>query len=531
MSRQKNTDGSLALTSPRVIMIPASTPAQTRKLRVAAYARVSSNSEDQLNSFTAQNAHYTQLITSNPDWEFVDVYADQGITGTSAEKREDFLRLLADCRRGRIDRILVKSSSRFARNAKECLEAVRDLKALDVSVYFEEQNIDTAELSGELLVSIFAMIDQEESIATAQRLRWSYQHRMQTGQFITCKAPFGYKLCNGTLQIEEKEAKIIRLIYQRYLQGFNMEEIAAEVTKCGIPTKDHKPRWKARSIHYILHNEKYLGNSLLQKRYTTSSLPYQQKQNHGVLPQYFLENSHPPIIDADTFSRVQELLKSKSAHIPPKSNRSHPFTRIITCEACGSIFKRKQSKYAAYWICQTHDKSAKNCPVQQISEKAFQDAFLSLYFQLQHQGNAVLTQLMIDLQAAHTGKMLWSSEIMELNNQIADLTRQDRLLAQLKQQGLVDPDIFISRRDALAEQLRAVKLEKEQLLESEENPTIHQTRVLLETLEAAPEFLDTFNEELFREIVDKIIVESNERLRFRLINGLELTENIERTVR
>lgn len=160
-----------------------------------------------------------------------------------------------------------------------------------------------------------------------------------------------------------------------------------------------------------------------------------------------------------------------------------------------------------------------------------QGSFLRLYYKLKHQGTSLLSCLLADLQAARTVKMLWSVDIVELNDQIADITRQDRLLAQLKQQGLVDPDLFISRRDALAEQLRAVKLEKERLLKSEENPTISQTRVLLETLEAAPEFLDTFDEELFREIVDKIVVESNERLRFRLINGLELTEDIERTVR
>ena len=532
MNGQKKTNGALALTQrPCVVTIPANTTEVATKLRVAAYARVSSNSEDQLNSFAAQNAHYTELITSNPEWEFVDVYADKGISGTSAEKREDFQRLLADCRRGRIDKVLVKSSSRFARNAKECLETVRELKALDIGVCFEEQNIDTSKLSGELLTAIFAMIDQEESAATAQRLRWSYRHRMQAGQFITCKAPFGYQLCNGALQIEENEAQIIRLIYQRYLQGFNMEEIAAEVTTYGIPTRDHKIRWKPRSIHYILHNEKYAGNSLLQKRYTTSTLPYQQKQNHGTLPQYFFKDSHPPIIDLDTFFRVQKLLKTKGSHIPPKSGRLHPFTRIITCEFCGSIFKRKKSTRAAHWICRTHDKSAQSCPIQLISEEMISKAFLKLYFKLRHQDGIILTQLLSDLQTARNGKILWSASIVELNNQIADITRQDRLLTQLKHQGLVDPDLFISRRDALAEQLRAVNLEKERLLESEENPTIHQTRVLLETLEAAPEFLDTFDEELFREIVDKIVVESNERLRFRLITGLELTEDIERTVR
>ena len=189
---QKKVNGSLALKSPCVVVIPANTPEQTRKLRVAAYARVSSNSEDQLNSYAAQNAHYTELITSNPEWEFVDVYADKGITGTSAEKREDFQRLLADCRRGRIDKILVKSSSRFARNAKECLETIRELKALNIGICFEEQNIDTAELSGELLTAIFAMMDQKESESISQNMRWSYQIRMRRGTFVPATMPYGY---------------------------------------------------------------------------------------------------------------------------------------------------------------------------------------------------------------------------------------------------------------------------------------------------------------------------------------------------
>lgn len=182
-------------------------------------------------------------------------------------------------------------------------------------------------------------------------------------------------------------------------------------------------------------------------------------------------------------------------------------------------------------MCRTHDAGKELCRNRQIPEFTIQGSFLRLYYKLKHQGTSLLSCLLADLQAARTGKMLWSVDIVELNDQIADITRQDRLLTQLKQQGLVDPDLFISRRDALAEQLRAVKLEKERLLESEENTTISQTRVLLETLEVAPEFLDTLDEELFREIVDKIIVESNECLRFRLINGLELTEDIERTVR
>ena len=274
MSRLESIDGSLALVSPRVITIPANTSAQARKLRVAAYARVSSNSEDQLNSFAAQNAHYTELITSNPDWEFVDVYADKGITGTSAEKRDDFQRLLADCRRGRIDKILVKSSSRFARNAKECLEAIRELKTLDVSVCFEEQNIDTAELSGELLVAIFAMMDQKESETISQNIRWSVDARMRTGKYNTCHAPFGYRLSNGKLELLPESLPIIQYIFHAYLSGNTASEIASALIRL---TKDHT--WNPQKVDYILTNERYCGNALLRKRFATDTLPRKKQRN------------------------------------------------------------------------------------------------------------------------------------------------------------------------------------------------------------------------------------------------------------
>lgn len=182
-------------------------------------------------------------------------------------------------------------------------------------------------------------------------------------------------------------------------------------------------------------------------------------------------------------------------------------------------------------ICRLHEDSIKSCYLQPIPEETILSATTHIYYKLRNSGFQVLSQLLITLQTARNGKFLWHPDIVELNDQIADITRQDRLLTQLKHQGLVDPDIFISRRDALAEQLRAVKLEKERLLESEENQTIRQTQLLLEALESSPDFLDTFDEELFRELVEKIIVESNNRLRFRLINGLELTESIERAVR
>ena len=365
----------------------------------------------------------------------------------------------------------------------------------------------------------------------SENIRWTYQKKMKKGSFITCKAPFGYRLVKGELEIIEAEAQIIRLIFQRYLNGNSMEDIAKEITRYGIPTRDKTPYWQTTSIQYVLHNEKYAGDSLAQKTYTTRTLPHRKKRNQGEYDQYFVPGSHPAIIDRELFDRAQALLKQKGAVIHPKSGVTYPWTGTVICGQCGSIFKRKKCRESAYWTCRLHDKSPDKCQITQIPESEFERAFLRLYYKLRHHGMPVLSQLLTDLQTAQNRKLLWSLDIVELNKQIADIVRQERLLAELKQQGLVDPDIYITRSNTLAEQLRTAKLEKERFLESEEDQTIRQTQVLLEILETGPEFLEAFDEELFSELVAKIIVENNECLRFRLINGLELTETIERTVR
>ena len=530
MSGKEKTNGSLAM-APKVITIPATSQENPRKLRVAAYARVSSNSEDQKHSFAAQNAYYSRLITDNPNWELVDVYADKGITGTSVEKREDFLRMMEDCRKGRIDRILVKSSSRFARNAKESLEAVRELKALGVSIYFEEQNIDTAQASGEILTAMFAALAQRESEAISNRVRWSYQVRMRQGKFSTCRAPYGYRLVKDHLEIDEDEAPVIRLIFDRYLAGVSMENIAKEITALGCPTRDKTPYWQLTSIQYILRNEKYVGDSLVQKKYTTVTLPRQQKINNGQLEQILVENSHPAIISREVFDKVQELIAQRSSTIQPRSRTDHPFSRKIACGHCDTLCKRKNCGSSIQWVCRKHDKSPAICPTMQIPEKQIEQAFLRLYFKLKHHGAEILTQLISDLRTAKSGSLLWSEDIVELNKQISDIASQERLLAQLKQQGVVDPDIFISRSNLLAERRRELKLKKERILHAEEDHTIQRTQELMDVLESGPDWLEAFDEELFGALVEKIVVEDNETLRFRLINGLEVTESIERTKR
>ena len=226
-------------------------------LRVAAYCRVSSDSSDQLHSYAAQIRKYTEEIGQHDGWKLVDIYADEGLTGTRMEQREDFNRMMTDCRKGRIDKVLVKSVSRFARNTKDCLAALRELMGLGVNVYFEKENINTETLTTELMVSVSGALAQQESISTSQNQRISYKRRMERGEFITCKAPYGYRIRDGkNLEIHEKEAAIIRLIFTRYLAGESTTEIAAALTDMGLRTRDGKEQWNTFAVSYILRNEK-----------------------------------------------------------------------------------------------------------------------------------------------------------------------------------------------------------------------------------------------------------------------------------
>ena len=254
-------------------------------------------------------------------------------------------------------------------------------------------------------------------------------------------------------------------------------------------------------------------------------------QEAGVVMAELVQQMWEGTLDNPRIEQFMEHLAGKLKNLSGKKQYGYPWTGTVICGQCGSIFKRKKCRESAYWTCRLHDKSPDKCQITQIPESEFERAFLRLYYKLRHHGMPVLSQLLTDLQTAQNRKLLWSLDIVELNKQIADIVRQERLLAELKQQGLVDPDIYITRSNTLAEQLRTAKLEKERFLESEEDQTIRQTQVLLEILETGPEFLEAFDEELFSELVAKIIVENNECLRFRLINGLELTETIERTVR
>ena len=526
MNDKRLTNGSLALNNKKVITIDAVKSLEEAKLRVAAYARVSSDSTDQLNSFVAQTTHYISLISSNENWTLVDIYADEGITGTSADKRTEFQRLLSDCRKGLVDRVLVKSISRFARNTKECLETVRELRNIGVTVYFEEQGIDTGKMSTEFMAALHASVAQTESESISGNMRWSYRHRMEKGQFITCKAPLGYQLMDGQLVIFEPEAEIVRMIFQNYLAGYSREEIAAQITALGISTRDGKEVWRASAISYILCNEKYAGDVRVQKKYTTDTLPFKKKLNNGERDQYFMPDRVPAIIDREAFDAVADLIQKRKSKVTTAAKEESVFSKRIICGECGSVFKRTVCRGTVNWVCRTHRKDANACSIMQIPEERIHAAFLRLYYKLKVHGETVLGQMLLDLKAVKEKKMLWSEDVIALNKKISKLSDQNRMLAEMKKLGLVDSDIFIAKTNDLARQLSDAKQKKAKIAGEAKDETIPKTRELMEILEDMPEFLPTFEPEVFEALVDQISVESNNCLNFRLKNSMEIRETI-----
>ena len=231
---------------------------EQRILRLAPYTRVSSNSEDQLHSFAAQVKHYTEYVAEHPEYELVDIYADEGVTGTRMDKRDDFNRLIRDCKKGKIDRIITKTVSRFARNTAELLTVTRALKEMGVSIYFEEQGIDTETVDLELMMTFPGIAAQRESETISENMRWSYQKRMESGDFNCCRAAYGYDLIDGELQINEAEAQVVRRIFHLYLQGCGKQAIANQLNADGVPKRYGQKTWHLFTIDYILNNERYM---------------------------------------------------------------------------------------------------------------------------------------------------------------------------------------------------------------------------------------------------------------------------------
>lgn len=501
-------------------------------LRVAAYCRVSSDSADQLHSYAAQIQYYTDLIQNHDGWDLVDVYADEGITGTRMDKREDFNRLLADCRKGKIDKVLVKSISRFARNTRDCLASLRELFRLGVSVLFEKENIDTGTLTTELMVSVSSSLAQQESVSTSQNQRMSYQRRMERGEFITNTAPFGYKLVDGKrLEIVPEEAEQVRWMFASYLSGNSLYWIADEMTKRGFLTREGKPYWQHTTVLYILTNEKYIGDALVRKT-VTSSFPYVKSRNIGDEDQYYIENSHPTIIAKGVFNKVQALLHRKAGH-RDISHKTYPLSKKMTCGNCGRSFVRKKGRNGRdVWMCWKHGRGTADCPVGRILEAELYTAFVRMYNKLKMNENIVLRPVLKRLEDLNTALQRDNPAMLAVNRAIAQVSEQSYNISKLHTAGLLDLDACTAKLNEINARLTQLRAERRRLLKNEDiEEVIDALRQTTDTVKHGPERLMEFDEELFLSMVERIVVESQTRICFRLQGGIELKELLKETGR
>ena len=492
---------------------------QPKRLRVAAYARVSSDSEDQMNSLSGQVDYYTHLIQENPNWDFAGIYADEGITGTSTKHREQFNRLMDDCRAGLIDRVLVKSASRFARNTADALASVREMKGLGVTVVFEKEGFDTETTNGEMLLSMICAVAQEESLSISQNTKWGIRKKMHDGTYITSLTPFGYKKINRQLFPDEKEAATVKEIFNLFLNGFSTAEIANYLN-----TNHPKPDviWRSASVRFILRNEKYIGDSLFQKNYTPDTLPLKSCCNTGQLPKYYVEGTHPGIISKDEFERVQSLLTQKN--INSTNSRACILSKVVFCALCGHVCSRKVRKSQTFvWCCRTHLQSATLCPLKPVPETEIQQAFLSVYNKLQANQSYILQPIIDTLLQLRFLQEQANSARQTARDDVQRLAKQRHNLTRIHTLGYIDNTQFLERSIALDQQLR----EKKNILSKRNTDNgfervLFQTRSIQEQLGSSPP-LESFDDTIFTKLVNRVQV-SPTALEFKFINGMTLSE-------
>lgn len=521
------TQGSSVLTPPReIIRIKATADVMPQKLRVAGYARVSSDSTDQLNSFTVQVNYYQRLIEKNSGWELAEIYADEAVSGVSTDKRDDFGRMLADCQKGKINRIITKSTSRFARNTLDAIRIIRDLKDMGVTVYFEKENLDTATLTSENLLTLYSLFAQEESMSISKNCKKGARMRMKQGNYVSSNPPYGYRLIDNQLTVYEPEAVIVRRIFTEYLGGKSITHIAKGLMDDAVPFKDGRMRWRHQSISKLIKNERYIGDMLLQKTYSEDVLPYRKRKNNGELPKYYVKNTHEPIVERVQYELANILLKERGQQVNSKCGQ-YPLSRKIRCGECGTVYRRKITNQIPYWVCRQHDNSKDDCGGQRITEDAVHEVFVRLYNKLKENYARILLPMLSGLEKLQELETRNNPEISTLNKQIAELSEQNHVMNGLLSKGILDPALFISQTDGLNREIRSLKVTKARLLEEQESDgMLDKTEDLVEIMESGPERISSMDAALLQELVEKIIAYDTQTVDFILINGLVLTERL-----
>ncbi|AKA72361.1 recombinase family protein [Clostridium scatologenes] len=501
--------------------------------RVAAYARVSTDNEEQLSSFDAQMDYYTRHIKSNPAWTFIEVYTDEGISATSTKKREGFKRMISDALNGKIDLIITKSVSRFARNTVDTLTTVRKLKEKGVEVYFEKENIYTLDSKGELLITIMSSLAQEESRSISENVTWGQRKRFADGKVsLPYKRFLGYEKGEGGLpKIVEKEAVIVRLIYKLFLEGKTPSWVAKYLTTNKIPTPGGKEIWRQSTVLSILQNEKYKGDAILQKSFTVDFLTKKKKTNEGEVPQYYVENSHPAIISHEVYDLTQSEIK-KRKKVKGYKTSGDCFSGKIVCGNCGSFYGRKvwhsTSKYRrVIWQCNSKFKNDKKCDTPHIYEDTLKEAFLQAFNSILKNKAKILKGYEEIIQAL-TDTTKLDKESAKLQNELEVVSELLKKCVEENAYTVLDQAEYEERYNSLSERYKAIENKITEINDKciERNAKQERIEEFIKILEKNSTVLTEFDDELWNAVIEIVKVNSEIDIIFVFKDGFELQWNI-----
>ena len=508
-------------------LIAPTTKQEIPKLRVAAYCRVSSNSADQRNSFATQEHVYTKYIAEKPEWELVDIFADEGLSGMKADNRPEFQRMIRMCELKQIDLIITKSISRFARNTKDALAYVRKLKLLGVGVQFEKEGISTLSMGDEMLLNTFSALAQEESQSISMNQRLSIVKRMELGEYVDSNAPYGYRLVDKMLTVYEPEAGIVRNIFALYLQGFSTSEIARELNKLNIPTKARKEIWRPSRVAYILKNERYIGDSFYQKTYRETTVPFNQHPNRGQEDRFYAKGTHPGIVEKDVFDAAQILIeKRKDVFAKATTQNIYPLTSRIQCSECGSFYRRRIVSGTVKWVCSLHKDDSTACDSNYYSEERIYDGFISMVNKLRFSEDNILGQVISRLEMTLAAMKRNNLAARDLSKSIAELNAKLLMLEQLRSKGYLAPEVYQAQANEISAELAKLKDVRQEKFNSKAAIMLEEVKKLKMLIFELEEPLDAFDEKLFLEIVKSIQINKEDEMSVELLGGLRFRERI-----
>ncbi len=499
------------------------------KRRVAAYARVSTDSEEQLTSYEAQVDYYTRYIQSKPEWEFIKVYTDEGISATNTKKRDGFNQMVEDALAGKIDLIVTKSVSRFARNTVDSLVTVRQLKEKGVEVYFEKENIYTLDSKGELLITIMSSLAQEESRSISENVTWGQRKRFADGKVsLPYKQFLGYeKGEDGFPKIVPEEAKIVRLIYSLFMEGKTPTAIAKLLTQSGVPTPSGKSKWLSGVVQSILTNEKYKGSAKLQKRFTVDFLQKKMKVNEGEVPQYYVENSHEAIIATDEWEAVQaEIQRRKNLGVKYSGN-SVLATRLI-CADCGSYFGSKvwhsTSKYRrVIWQCNHKFVGGEKCKTPHLDETDVKTRFITAFNSLWQARTELIDDCRL-VQNTLTDCTALDVQITELLEEIEVFTELTKRCIAENSSNTQSQEEYNKKYNGYVERYEKAKAKVERLQAQREERIAKADGIgaFMFRLSELDEPPTAFDNQLWMQTIDRVMVHEDGRLVCIFKNGTEI---------